>query len=180
MERSMWPNMAALTGCSISSRFPATAQACEEHRQRCVAAEAVSELRTFDRIDSRSATRGQDISGLKKIYESELGTATADGSFAREGWQNLRHSFALQYSTMPTLLSTRRVVTTTKFDHDFPGATTEWRVISRAGHTAKASTRTRAPSCSDPCRSIRRGSSAGMDWRSYCCPAAAVRPSAYR
>src|SRR5215467_11500643 len=34
---------------------------------------------------------------------------------------------------MPTLLSTRRVVTTTKFFHDFPGATAEWRVVSRAG-----------------------------------------------
>src|SRR6266704_2649826 len=68
----------------------------------------------------------------------------------------------------------------TKFDHDFPGATTEWRVVSLAGHTAKASTGTRAPSCSDPYRSIRRGSSVGMDWRSYCCPAAAVRPSAHR
>jgi hypothetical protein len=65
-------------------------------------------------------------------------------------------------------------------DHDVPGATTEWRVVGRAGHTAKASTRTRAPSCSDPCRSIRRGSSAGTDWRSCCCPAAAVRPSACR
>src|ERR1700678_542040 len=80
----------------------------------------------------------------------------------------------------PTLLSTRRVVTTTRVDHDFPGATTEWRVVGRPGHTAKASTRMREPLCSDPCLRIRRGISAGMDRRSYCCPAAAVRPSAYR
>jgi ABC-type dipeptide/oligopeptide/nickel transport system ATPase subunit len=47
-------------------------------------------------------------------------------------------------------------------------------------HTTKASIHTRAPSCSDPYRSIRRGSSAGRDWRSYCCPAEGVQPSAHR
>src|SRR5215813_12896147 len=41
-------------------------------------------------------------------------------------------------------------------------------VLVAQRHIAKASTRTRAPSCSDPYRSIRRGSSADMDWRSYC------------
>src|ERR1700722_17003227 len=33
----------------------------------------------------------------------------------------------------------------------------EARVVGRAGPATKAATHTRAPSCSDPCRSMRRG-----------------------
>jgi hypothetical protein len=74
-----WPIAEAAFRSAIGFSARQLLRACEEHRQRCVAAGKVIELQTFDRIDRISVEAGPDTGGLGKIYEMELTAATAAG-----------------------------------------------------------------------------------------------------
>lgn len=65
-------------------------RACEEHRQRCVGDDRVTELTSFDRIDGLAMREDRDTSGLDAIYESELQTAAIAGLMDAGGEQDLR------------------------------------------------------------------------------------------
>jgi Helicase HerA, central domain len=68
-------------------------RACEEHRQRCVTAGKVIELKTFDKMDGALPKSGGDTVGLEEIYEDELKAATSAGLMDAEGEDELRELF---------------------------------------------------------------------------------------
>jgi Helicase HerA, central domain len=74
-----WPIAEAALQSAIGFSPRQLLRACEEHRQRCISAGELTELKTFDKIDAQSAANGRDTGGLDEIYDNELKAATAAG-----------------------------------------------------------------------------------------------------
>ena len=85
-----WPIAEAAFQSAIGFSPRQLLRACEEHRQRCVAAGKIIELRTFDKTDAPSPANRRGTAGLQEIYEEELKASTAAGLMDAEGEDELR------------------------------------------------------------------------------------------
>jgi hypothetical protein len=84
-----WPIAEAAFQSAVGFSPRQLLRACEEHRQRCIAAGKVTELKSFDKTDGPPPV-DPDTLRLNEIYEDELKAAAPPGLMDAEGEDKLR------------------------------------------------------------------------------------------